>query len=500
MKRVVIIGSGIGGLATANLLAKKEFAVTVLEKNEMVGGRASVFEAKGYRFDVGPSWYLMPDVFEHYFDLMGEKLGDHLQLKKLAPSYRVFFKDTDKVIDFFADVEKTVQTVENLEPGSGERLREYLKLSESQYRIATENFMYKNYDSWRDFFNWQTLIQGSRLSVFTPMNTYVGRFFKNSLVQKIMQYQLVFLGSSPYNTPALYNIMSHIDFNLGVYYPQGGIYEIVVALKNIGEKYGVRFVTDAEVNKILVDDANQATGVSLVSGAQYDADLVISNGDIHHTETKLLAERHRSFTPAYWKSRVSAPSGFIMYLGVRGKISSLTHHNLLFAEDWQQNFAEIFDRPQFPSDPSIYVCAPSKTDPTVAPDGCENLFVLVPIASGLDYTEEYLDQYKEKILATLSKDMGIEDLVNRIEYCKLFCVKDFAERYYSFRGSALGLAHTLKQTALFRPNTVSKKVKNLYYVGGNTNPGIGMPICLISAELVYKRIMNIKTAPPLQQL
>lgn len=497
--KVVIIGSGIGGLATACLLAKKGYDVKVIEKNEMLGGRASVFEAHGYRFDMGPSWYLMPDIFEHFFSLMGEDIKDHLELLKLSPSYRIFFKDTDKIVDCFSDLAKDLPTVENLEPGAALMLEKYLALSKSQYEIAVQNFMYKNYDSWLDFINWRTMIQGSKLSVFQPMQKYVSKFFHSEWMQKIMQYQLVFLGSSPYNTPALYNIMSHIDFNMGVFYPKGGIYSIIQALVTLGKKYGVQYLLNTPVESIMVENG-LATGVNINHGQFEPSDLIVSNADIHHTETKLLPEQYQSFSKQYWDKKVLSPSGFILYLGIDGKVDSLTHHNLVFAKDWQKNFAEVFDQPQLPGDPSFYVCSPSKTDDTVAPSGKENIFVLVPIAAGIELTEDALSDYREKILSTMEQSMNIPNLRQRIEFERMFTLKDFQERYNSFKGSALGLAHTLRQTAIFRPNTVSKKVANLYYVGAGTNPGIGMPICLISAELVLKRVIGDRSAGPLESL
>ncbi len=507
-KKVIIIGSGIGGLATACILGKAGYSVEVFEKNEQLGGRLSVLEQDGFRFDMGPSWYLMPDVFEHFFKLIGEKVEDHLTLIPLAPSYRIFFKDevipnmqttpdgSTSIIDMYADIEKTVATLDQIEPGAGEKFRDYLKRSEYQYGVAIDRFMYKNYSSVFDFLTWEMAKEGSKLSVFTKMNTYVSRFFAHDAIKKIMQYTLVFLGSSPYNTPALYNIMTHVDFNGGVFYPQGGMNEIVKALVNIGKKHGVVYHVNTPVSQIQTKDGH-ATSITLENGTSHTADIVVSNGDIHHTEMKLLAEADRSYTETYWDTRVLAPSALIMYLGVDGNIPSLTHHNLLFAKDWKKGFAEIFNTPLWPSDPSLYVCAPSKTDPSVAPRGKENLFVLVPIASNLDYTQDELDAKTDQYLDLVAKYMNIPNLKERIITKKLFCVKDFKERYNSLGGTALGLAHTMRQTACFRPDTISKKIDNLYYVGGNTNPGIGVPICLISAELVYKRLIGENTGHPL---
>lgn len=499
MKTAIIIGSGVGGLATACLLAKQGYSVEIFEKNEQLGGRLSLFEADGFRFDMGPSWYLMPDIFEHFFELMGEQVSDHLQLIRLSPSYRIFFKDQNRQVDLYSDLERDRATLEALEPGSYEKLKEYLRRAEEAYSISKRSFMYKNYDSLRDLFTWEAIKNGRRLSVFANMHEYICRFFKTDALQKILEYQLVFLGSSPYKTPALYSIMNHIDFKMGVYYPQGGMYEIVKALVNIGKKHHVSFRVNAPVERILVEQG-RAVGIRLLTGEEKRADLVISNADIHHTDTVLLPEEVRQYDDHYWKTRVLAPSALILYLGVKGRIPSLTHHNLLFSKDWKQNFAEIFDQPTWPKDPSIYVCAPATTDPTVAPPDHENLFVLVPIPAGLEYTDERLAEETQKVLRNLEESMHIPDLRSRIVYQKIFCAKEFTERYNSYQGTALGLAHTLKQTATFRPNNINPKVKNLYYVGGNTNPGIGVPICLISAELILKRLMGDTSGAPLSSI
>ncbi len=498
-KTAIIIGSGFGGLGTAAILAKAGYKVTVLEKNEMVGGRASVFEAKGFKFDMGPSWYLMPDVFEHFFEILDEDVHEHLDLKKLAPSYRIFYKDLNEKVDIYSDLEKDLPTIEAIEEGAGEALKDYLDKAGYQYDIAKDRFMYKNYDSIRDFLTREVATEGRKLSVFKNMDKYVSGFFKTEQMQKIMQYPLVFLGSSPYNTPAIYNIMSHIDFNMGVYYSQGGIYEISKALAYIAKKHGAKLHVNTPVAEIIVENW-EAVGVRLEDGKELRADIVISNADIEHTETKLLGELYREHSDKYWKKRTLAPSALIMYLGVKGKLPSLTHHNLLFSKDWKKNFGEIFDTPRWPSDPSLYICAPSKTDPSVAPKGHENLFVLVPIAAGLDYTEKQLEKYADTILQTMENEMDLKGLREKIVYKKLFSVKDFSSRYNSYQGTALGLAHTLRQTAIFRPNNVSKKVKNLYYTGAGTNPGIGMPITLISAELLYKRLTGDKTSGPLKKI
>lgn len=496
-EHILVIGGGIGGLAFANLAAKAGHQVTLLEKNDRLGGVANWFQAEtergSFSFDMGPSWYLMPDVFQNYFDLLGENVEDHLDLARLDPSYRIFFQGKDRSIDFYSDLERDLPTFEMLEPGCSATMREYLRKSEYQYGIALGGFMYKNYDTVFDFLNKQVATEGRELEVFSKMSDYVARHFRSDEVQKVMQYTLVFLGSSPYNTPALYNIMSHIDFNMGVFYPQGGIHQIPLALTEIGKKLGVEYRTGASVRQILTRRGPAVRGVVLENGETLEADTIVSNAPIHHTES-LLPKPYRDHSQRYWDNRTLAPSALIMYLGVGEKLPSLAHHNLLFSPDWKQNFAEIFDSPQWPSNPSLYVCAPSKTDPDVAPEGCENLFVLMPIASRMEYSAEELEEQSNRCLGIIERELNCPGLREKLVYKRVFSVKDFASHYNKLGGSALGLAHTMKQTAILRPNNVSKKVDGLFYVGGDTNPGIGMPIQLISAELAYKRLIGDRSA------
>ncbi len=498
-QKLIVIGGGIGGLAFAALAGKIGYDVTVLEKNDKVGGVANQFEAEGFRFDMGPSWYLMPDVFQNYFDLLGEKVEDYLDLTQLDPSYRIFFQGKGRSLDFYSDLERDLPTFEMLEPGSGPKLKEYLDKSKYQYEIALGGFMYKNYDNVFDFFNKQTATEGRELEVFAKMSDYVAKYFTTDEVQKVMQYTLVFLGSSPYNTPALYNIMSHIDFNMGVFYPQGGIHEIPLAIQKIGEKNGVKYRTNVNVKSINTKRGPKVKSVTLEDGEVLEADIVVSNASIHHTES-LLPKPYRDHSERYWNTRTLAPSALIMYLGVKGKIESLTHHNLLFSPDWKKNFGEIFDTPQWPTEPSLYICAPSKTDPNVAPEGDENLFVLVPIPARMETSDEELEEQSNRMLDIIAKEMDIPDLRERILYKRVFSAKDFTTHYNKAGGTALGMAHTIQQTAILRPNNRSKKVENLLYVGADTNPGIGMPIQLISAELALKRLIGDKSSGHLTEI
>jgi phytoene desaturase len=519
----VIIGAGIGGLATACYLAKMGVKVTVVEKNEQLGGRASLINvnvpgAGGFVFDKGPSWYMMPDIFEHFFELMGEKITDYMNLKLLSPSYRVFMKSQRQTAegkdigaaayDFYADLEKNCATFESLEPGSSEVLKAYLERTKFQYEIAKHEFMFKNYDSIFDFFNKRVMTEGRKLPLFKKVKDIVEKDFKNETLRKVMQYQTVLLGTAPGDTPGIYSLMNYVDFGLGVWYPDGGIYKIVESMVMIAQKHGVQFVTNSPATNIIVEnkDGEQvATGIEYLDSKTHQtetikADYVISNADMEFTERALLAPEYREKTPAYWNKRTLAPSAFILYLGVKGTIDSFSHHNLIFSEKWDKNFSQIFKKPEWPEDPSMYICAPSKSDASVAPEGYENLFVLVPIAAGLTYTKDELVAYRNKTIQTIAKECNIPDFESRIVYEQMYAVEDFVKDYNAFKGTALGLAHTLGQTAIWRPNNISKKVRGLLYVGAGTNPGIGMPICIISAELAVKRIIGNTDFSPLSTL
>ncbi len=309
----------------------------MLEKNEHSGGRANIFEHDGFRFDMGPSWYLAPDLFEHFFNLLDEKISDHLDLERLEPSYRIFFKDDPENVDIHSNLAVDSATFDSIEAGAGEKLKAYLKQSEYQYHVATQHFMYKNYDSIFDFFNKRVMTEGQKLSVFSKMHTFVSRFFATKKLQQIMEYTMVFLGTSPYEAPALYNLMSHMDFNQGVFYPKGGFYELINALVAVAEKNGAIIRNNAEVSEIVVENG-KAKSVKLSDGEEIEADIVISNADMWFTETKLLDKRSRTHSEKYWNKRIMAPSAFIMYLGVNKKIPSLIHHNLFFSRDWRKNF------------------------------------------------------------------------------------------------------------------------------------------------------------------
>jgi phytoene desaturase len=499
-KKVVIIGAGVGGLATACILAQSGYDVSIYEKNNQPGGRAGIFKANGFTFDTGPSWYLMPEIFEHFFELLGEDVNKLLKPQRLSPSYKVFFKDSLLgTTTITGDPALDRKTLNAIEPGAAAKLDTYLAKAEEQYVIATKQFLYKNYDSLTDFLTPQMLTQGLKMNVFSSMDSYVSRYFTTAELRKIMQYHLVFLGASPKNAPALYNIMSHVDFNQGVYYPKNGIHSLTKTLVKLAKNRGVSIHLNQPVKEIASNGYN-ATGVVLADGTSVPADVVISNADMAHTELSLLGQSDRSYSKRYFDKRTLAPSALLLYLGVDKTYANLEHHNLVFSKNWKANFDAIFKTKKWPHDPSFYVCNPNKTDAKLAPKGSENLFVLVPLPATTRYTQKELETYAEWILETMEKTMHLRGLRKHITYKKIYAAKDFEADYNSLQGSALGFAHTLKQTAVFRPNNVSKKLSNLYYVGANTVPGIGLPMCLISAELIYKRLTDDTSAGPLAKL
>ena len=480
---IVVVGGGFGGLSAACFLADKGFDVELIEKNHDVGGRASVLEEDGYRFDMGPSWYLMPDIFDRFFEKFDREAEDFYELNRLDPNYRIFFKDGD-MMDVPADPEKAGKIFEEYEDGAAEAFRNYLDKSEETYNIGMNEFVLKDRNNFRDYLSLDVLRNARGISLIKKMQDHVEEYFDNPKLQKVMQYTLVFLGGSPKNTPALYNLMSHVDFNMGVYYPEGGIYSVIEGMEDLAEEKGVEISTNEEVKKI-----NRVEGQNTVvtDKRTVECDAVVSNADYAFTETELVPEKYRTHDEDYWDSKTYAPSAFLMYLGVEDELQNLDHHTLVLPNDWDSHFEKIFDEPALPENPAYYVCNPSKTDDSVAPEGHSAIFILVPIAAQLELDEERRKQFRELVLDDLKENTG-EDLRGRIDYERIFAGEEFKKKYNSYNGTALGIAHTLKQTSVFRPKQRSKQMEGLYYTGQYTNPGIGMPMCLISGEHVAEKV------------
>jgi len=476
-RTVAVIGGGFGGLSTACYLAAAGANVTVIEKNDQLGGRAGVLERAGFRFDMGPSWYLMPDVFERFFGHFDRSPADYYTLERLDPHYRIFWKDGD-TLDVSGDLDATKAAFETYEAGAGEALERYLERSRETYEVGMEHFVYEDRPRFRDYLDWDVLKNARGLGLLGSMSDHVGTYFDHEKLRQAVQYSLVFLGGSPTNTPALYNLMSHVEFNLGVHYPSGGIASVVDGVATLGEELGVESRTGVEV----VGITGQRGSFQLDTAAgPIEADLVVSDADYAHTEQSLLAPADRQQDEAYWEDRTLAPSAYLLYLGVSGDLDPLAHHTLVLPTDWDPHFEAIFDSPAWPDDPAYYLCAPSKHDDAVAPDGCSALFALVPVAPGLADDEATRTAFRDQLLADVAANTGV-DLRDRILVEEAFSVSDFASRYNARQGTALGLAHTLRQTGPLRPGHRSSALDGLYYTGAYTTPGIGVPMCLISGQ------------------
>lgn len=513
MSSIVVIGGGIAGLASAALLAKDGHEVTLLEGRSSVGGRAGSWERDGFRFDTGPSWYLMPEVFDHFFRLLGTTAEEQLQLVTLDPGYRVLFEGIAEPIDITASRQENLEMFERIEPGSRRRMEKYLDSARDVYEIAKKRFLYSSFANIRPLLRRDVLSRtGTLVSLLlTPLATLVRRTVKDSRLQQILGYPAVFLGSSPYIAPSMYHLMSHLDLEGGVMYPMGGFTQLIGRIEALAEAQGVTIVRDSPVTAINSRDG-VVTGVDYADASGTPrtlvADIVVSAADLHHTETELLPTALQTFPQEYWNKKVPGPSALLIYLGVKGELPQLEHHTLFFARDWKAGFDKIFgENPSIPDPASIYVCKPSGIDRSTAPDGYENLFVLVPIPA--DPTigkgdvdgdgDTRIETLADRVITQISVWAGIPDLASRVTLRRTLGPGDFASDLNSWRGTALGPAHTLGQSAMFRAGNKSRKVEGLFYAGGSTIPGIGLPMCLISAEVVLKRIRGDVSTEPLAE-
>ncbi len=491
-RTALVIGSGFAGLSVASFLAKAGWKVTVLEKNDGPGGRARQLRADGFLFDMGPSFYWMPDVFDRYFAQFGKRVSDYYQLDRLDPSYRVYWEEG--YTDLAADFETLKQTFERIEPGSGYQLEKYLKEALVKYEVGMGRFVQKPGLSLTEFMNWETISGSLKLQLLTSISKHVAHHFKHPRLRQLMEFPVLFLGALPQDTPALYSLMNYADIKGGTWFPRGGMYAVVEAMYQLAIELGVEFkfnetVSSFEVGpstgrKIRGSKARSRISQVISSSGVFTADAVVSGADYHFTEQQLLPSAYRTYSESYWQKRVMAPSCLMYYVGLNKKLKDPVHHSLFFDVSFAKHGHEIYKDPKWPTDPQFYVSVSSATDPSVAPPGCENIVFLIPVASGLSGDDEALREYYfKKIVARLEKQLG-EPIMDSIVYKKMYSVADFKEDYNSFKGNAYGLANTLLQTAVFRPACRSKKVDNLFYTGQLTVPGPGVPPSLISGEVV----------------
>ncbi len=483
-REIIVIGAGFSGFSAASCLAQRGHQVTIVEKNDSIGGRARQFSAEGFTFDMGPSWYWMPDVFEKYFAHFGKKVEDYYQLKRLDPSYSVFF-GKDEVMQVPAGREALYQLFERYEPGSSKQLKRFLAEARYKYEVGMNEFVHKPGHSIFEFADIRVLASLFKLQMFTSIKKTLEKAFRNEHLLQLLEFPVLFLGTTPANTPALYSLMNYADMELGTWYPQGGMFRIIEGMAQLARELGVRIVTGEPVTAMEIDRGT-IRGIKTTNN-RYRADVVVSSADYHHTEQQLLEPQYRQYSSKYWEKRVMAPSSLLFYLGVNKQLANLIHHNLFFDEDFDVHAREIYDAPRWPSKPLFYACVPSKSDPTVAPEGCENVFLLMPVAPGLGDDPAIREQYYEVMMDRLEQLTG-QSVRQHVVYKRSFAHRDFVSDYNAFRGNAYGLANTLLQTAFLKPKMKSKKVANLFYTGQLTTPGPGVPPSIISGQVVAAEV------------
>jgi len=482
-KTIQIIGSGFSSLAAACYLAKEGNKVSVFEKNNSLGGRARQFTEKGFTFDMGPSWYWMPDVFESFFADFNKKPSDFYSLEKLSPGYRVFFENNEH-FDVSDDLNTIITDFENIEKGSGKQLEKFISNAKSNYEIAIKDLVYRPGESIFELITPQTALKLDQF--FSNIKRDVRQKIKNKNLQQILEFPVLFLGAKPSDTPSFYSFMNYADFGLGTWQPKNGFFDVIQAMIKLGTELGVTYHTNSNIEEIIIEN-NVAVGIK-INNEILKSDIVLSGADYHHTET-LLPNKNRQYSEAYWDKKTFAPSSLLFYVGFDKKLENVCHHNLFFDTDFEKHAMDIYDNPTWTEKPLFYANFTSITNKHTAPEGCENGFFLVPIAPDLEDTEEVRATYFEKIISRF-EEITKQDVQKHIIYKKSFCVNDFKSEYNSYKGNAYGMANTLLQTAVLRPKLKSKKVKNLYFTGQLTVPGPGVPPALISGKLVSQLIQK----------
>lgn len=480
MSKIAIIGSGFSGLSAAAYSAQKGHDVHVFEKNSSLGGRARKFITdNGYTFDMGPSWYWMPDIIENFFSDFNKKTTEFFDLVPLNPQFEMVFSDGTMEIPH--DYDEMKNLFEITEKGAGKKLDEFMNDAQYKYEVGMKDFVNKPCHSWFEFVSPKIAKSALKLDLLSNFHKFVRKYFKNPKLIMLMEFPVIFLGAAPKDIPALYSLMNYGGYKLGTWYPMGGFSKIIDAMAEVAKEQGVQLHVNSNIDSIKINQ-NKATAVS-VNGTDIEFDTIIASSDYHHTENNLLPKEYRNYTEDYWKKRTFAPSCLIYYLGFKEKIPNLKHHTLFFENDLDLHTTEIYEDKKWPTKPLFYVCCPSKTDPNVAPENCENIFLLMPVATGLEDTEDIREKYFNQMILRLEEHTETSDLKSKLDYKKSYCIKDFKEDYNAYEGNAYGLANTLSQTAVLKPSLKNKKVSNLFYTGQLTVPGPGVPPSIISGKI-----------------
>ncbi len=484
-KKALIIGSGFSGLASACCLAQEGFDVTVVEKNDTLGGRARKFEAEDFLFDMGPSWYWMPEVFDQFFERFGKKVSDYYELKRLDPSYRVYFED--EYVDIPANMGALYTFFEEHEPGSSKSLKKFLDEAEYKYRVGMDEFAWKPGHSISEFVDIRLVKSLFKLQMFSSIDKQIKGLFKNPKLIKILEFPVLFLGATPSDTPGLYSLMNYADLKLGTWYPMGGMHKVIEGMVRLAEELGVRFETKTPITGVTVSSKKVQSADS--EKKSFPCDYLVASADYRHMDQQIIPKEYRNYSENYWNSRKMAPSSLLFYLGLNKKVEGIKHHNLFFDADFELHAEEIYTSPKWPSKPLFYACCPSKTDSSVAPEGSENLFLLVPLAPDLKDNPKLHDKYFNIICERIFEKTGT-DIKPLIKYKRSYCIDDFKNDYNAFKGNAYGLANTLLQTAFLKPKLKNRHLENVYYTGQLTTPGPGVPPSLISGQVVASEILK----------
>lgn len=484
--KVIVIGSGFAGLVAGASMAQAGFDVIILEKNHSIGGRARQFEAEGFKFDMGPSWYWMPDVFEDFYQKFNHTSSDFYELIRLNPSYHVIWQD--EIVKIPAGTDELKQLFEEYQKGSAKHLESFLSDAELKYQVGMKDFVRKPALSVLEFLDFNLLKKAVGINLFQPISKTIRKKFQHPKLIQLLEFPVLFLGAEAKNTPALYSLMNYADMVLGTWYPKGGMYETVKAFQKIAQEQGVKIMNNQEVESVSISEKSIKSVHTKTD--QFECDILVNTADYHHFDQEILPKSYRHYSSAYWETRKLAPSCFLYYIGLNRKLpESISHHNLFFDTNFQLHSQSIYESHSLPEEPLFYLCCPSKTDIDAAPENCENVFILIPVSTETDDSQEIRDQYFEKVMKRILKTSGV-DIREHLVFKRDFAKTDFQRHYHSFRGNAYGLANTLLQTAFLKPKMRHKKIQNLFHAGQLTSPGPGVPPSIISGEVVAELIRN----------